>query len=89
MSKIAQEIREAAREQLKDLSTCSGNWYRSAKHIMTSEQKHNRKKKFLNAEEAIWWVGENVAEDQRSINKPYRCRWCPFWHLTTGALWEK
>lgn len=90
MSKsIAEEMRVTIRESLLDPTKTSGPLFKAIEPLMTPKQRHDRKKKFLNEEETIWWVGENVNEEQRDIQRPYKCKICPFWHLTTKAKWEK
>ena len=83
MTEFAQDIREAIREELKKpLIELRGHYYDHAKPFLTAQQKHDRKKKFLNYEEACWWRDENQ-NTSKAIQRPYSCHMCPFWHLTT------
>lgn len=89
MKSIAEEIREGIRESVKNPTEARGRFFESAKTLMTKKQLHDRKKKFLNEEESLWWISQNINEEQQAQHRAYKCERCPFWHLTTRPKWEK
>lgn len=81
---MAQELRDGVREALQG-DKLIGEYYTVAKKVgaISTQEIHDRKKKFLSHYEAVWWTSENQPNQKYRV---YRCDRCPFFHLTTQGI---